>query len=56
MAWSIRCRNWGEFPVTQKFFAVGEALAHLDHLEQQGLLRREAQNGQVCWVSVDSEF
>ena len=56
MAWSIRCRNWEEFPVTQKFFAVGEALAHLDHLGQQGLLRREARNGQVRWVSADSEF
>ena len=44
MVWSIRCRDWADFPVTQKFFAVGEALAHLDHLEKQGLLRRERQN------------
>ena len=32
MAWSIRCRNWEEFPLTQKFFAVGETMAHLDRL------------------------
>ncbi len=25
-----------EFPLTQKFFAVGEALAHLDYLEARG--------------------
>ena len=55
MAWSIRCRNWREFPVTQKFFAVGEALAHLDWLEKQGLLRREPQSGQIRWFSTDRE-
>ena len=33
MRWSIRCRSWEDFPLTQKFFAVGEAMAHLDYLE-----------------------
>jgi glyoxylase-like metal-dependent hydrolase (beta-lactamase superfamily II) len=55
MAWSIRCRSWLDFPVTQKFFAVGEALAHLDWLEKQGLLRREPQSGQIRWFSTDRE-
>jgi hypothetical protein len=32
MKWRIRAKNWEEFPVTQKWFAVGEAMAHLDHL------------------------
>lgn len=32
MSWSIRCRSWEEFPLTQKFFAVGETMAHLDRL------------------------
>lgn len=51
MAWSIRCRNWGEFPVAQKFFAVGEALAHLDHLEKQGLLIRNRKNQTVVYFA-----
>lgn len=51
MAWSIRCRSWEDFPVTQKFFAVGEALAHLDHLEALGLLCRQAKKGQVVWFA-----
>ncbi|MCI8690017.1 MAG: MBL fold metallo-hydrolase [Oscillibacter sp.] len=43
MRWSIRCQDWKSFPLTQKFFAVGEALSHLDHLEAKGLiLHREA--------------
>lgn len=45
MAWSIRCRNWAEFPLTQKFFAVGEALAHLDYLECRGLVTCRREHG-----------
>lgn len=45
MHWSIRCRDWTDFPVTQKFFAVGEALSHLDYLEIRGLVERVEENG-----------
>lgn len=38
MRWSIRCQDWESFPLTQKFFAVGEALSHLDHLAAEGHL------------------
>jgi glyoxylase-like metal-dependent hydrolase (beta-lactamase superfamily II) len=33
MQWSIRARRWEDYPVPQQWFATGEALAHLDHLE-----------------------
>ncbi|WP_409966853.1 MBL fold metallo-hydrolase [Bengtsoniella intestinalis] len=36
LRWSIRAKNWEEFPLTQKFFAVGETLAHLDYLRRRG--------------------
>lgn len=45
MSWSIRCRNWEEFPAAQRFFAVGEAIAHLDDLTCRGRLRMEVENG-----------
>ena len=32
LQWSMRGKNWSEFPVQQKWFAVGETLAHLDYL------------------------
>lgn len=32
MTWRIRAKNWEAFPTPQKWFAVGEAMAHLDHL------------------------
>ena len=39
--WSIRARSWESFPTTQKFFATGECLAHLDYMRLRGILRRE---------------
>lgn len=36
MAWSIQCRGWTDFPLPQQFFAVGEAMAHLDYLTARG--------------------
>ena len=40
MTWDIRAANWQEFPITQKWFATGETLAHLLYLESQGRVRR----------------
>ncbi len=44
MTWSIRAKNWAEFPVTQKWFAVGEALAHLEHLRHKGKVNYKFEN------------
>ena len=41
VTWKIRARNWEEFPPGQKWFAVGECLAHLEYLECRNLLRKE---------------
>ena len=36
MKWQMRGRNWEEFPVSQRWFAVGETIAHLDYLMSKG--------------------
>lgn len=41
MTWDIRAKSWADFPLNQKWFAVGEALAHLELLLQEGTIRRE---------------
>jgi glyoxylase-like metal-dependent hydrolase (beta-lactamase superfamily II) len=41
MTWDIRCESWEEFPVTQKWFATGEAISHLRYLEEEGSVKRE---------------
>ncbi|MEG1658579.1 MAG: MBL fold metallo-hydrolase [Oscillibacter sp.] len=51
MTWSIRSRNWAEFPLVQKFFAVGETLAHLDYLAVRGQVRQETLNEKNVYVT-----
>ncbi len=43
MTWSIRAKNWDDFPVSQKWYAVGETLSHLDYLRLRGKIKREMQ-------------
>ena len=45
MKWSIRAKNWQEFPPAQKWFAMGEAMAHLDYLAEEGRICRQEQKG-----------
>lgn len=34
--WDISCKDWDEFPKSQKWFAAGEAHAHLEYLRHRG--------------------
>ena len=45
MTWKIKANSWDEFPIVQKWFAVGECLSHLDHLRKNGKVRKELENG-----------
>ena len=36
MSWDIVAEDFAAFPVAQKWFACGEASAHLDHLKVLG--------------------
>lgn len=40
MTWHIKSTSWEEFPPSQKIFAVGETLAHLDRLTVSGRIKR----------------
>ena len=41
MSWDILYDSWDLFPVSQKWFAIGEAIAHLKYLVEKGIIRRE---------------
>ena len=41
MSWDIDCERWEQFPVAQKWFATGEALAHLRYLEEDAKVIRK---------------
>jgi glyoxylase-like metal-dependent hydrolase (beta-lactamase superfamily II) len=49
MEWDIDARDWEEFPLTQKWFATGEAVAHLRYLEETGAARRKERNGTIIF-------
>jgi glyoxylase-like metal-dependent hydrolase (beta-lactamase superfamily II) len=41
MTWSIRANSWEEFPVMQRWFATGEAIAHLIYVEGKGMIQKQ---------------
>ena len=43
MSWDIDYKSWKQFPASQKWFATGEAIAHLAYLEQKGMVSRKGQ-------------
>jgi len=49
--WDIKSKNWDDFPKSQKWFAVGEAHAHLEHLRALGEVIVEEKNG-VLYYSI----
>ncbi len=50
ITWKIEYSDWEQFPIAQKFFAVGETVAHLHYLENDGVLKRYTEEGQVYFA------
>jgi glyoxylase-like metal-dependent hydrolase (beta-lactamase superfamily II) len=44
MSWDVNCDSWEEFPILQKWFSIGEAIAHLRYLEEKGLVIRKRES------------
>ena len=56
ITWDLVYEKWEELPTIQKWFAVGETIAHLEHLTLQGKIRKEEDDfirylPQSCFVS-----
>ena len=56
MRWKIRAASWEEFPPSQKWFAVGECMAHLDYLRLRGRIRREMDGEVWRWFMVTAKY
>lgn len=41
LKWSMRGRTWADFPLSQRWFAVGETMSHLEYLICRGMAVRE---------------
>jgi len=51
MRWDISCNydSFDFFPTMQKWFATGEAIAHLKYLEEKGAVRRQLLNHKILY-------
>jgi len=49
MHWDLRHKRWEDFPHSQKWFASGEALSHLEHLVHIGLVSRQNKSGMLIY-------
>jgi glyoxylase-like metal-dependent hydrolase (beta-lactamase superfamily II) len=49
ITWDIRFKSWKLFPPVQKWFAVGEVIAHLNYLEAQGTLERRKEHTNIVY-------
>lgn len=47
--WDVNYSSWERFPTAQKFFALGEVVAHLKYLEAEGSVRSTLKNGQIVF-------
>ena len=54
MTWDMSYESWEQFPVTQKWFATGEAIAHLRYLERKDMLLRKTE-GDVTLFLLNQE-
>lgn len=49
MTWDLTYKSWDQFPASQKWFATGEAIAHLKYLEEKGKIRREIRKQRILF-------
>lgn len=52
MTWKIRANSWQDFPVAQKWFAVGECMSHLDYLTVRGKVQKTVADGKAAYYAV----
>jgi len=53
MTWDLSYKSWDEFPAPQKWFASGEALAHLRYLEEKGEIQSEPRDQEIMFSLKD---
>jgi len=54
MNWDIIYDSWDLFPVSQKWFAIGEAISHLKYLEEKKRIKRKMENQKIVFsLSID---
>lgn len=53
LQWSMRGKCWEDFPVSQRWFAMGETLSHLDYLRIRGMVTRQDSEPFTYQLAID---
>ncbi len=51
--WRVKYREWSEYPSIERFFAIGEAIAHLIHLKELKLADYYEERGVRYWYALN---
>jgi len=49
VSWDIDCSSWELFPPSQKWFALGETIAHLKYLEENRMIHRKTREQKIVF-------
>ena len=49
ITWDIKFSSWAEFPPVQKWFAIGETIAHINYLEADQKIWKRKENGTIFY-------
>ena len=52
MTWDINCETWQDFPIAQRWFATGEAIAHLRFLESEDRIFRDTSRDIITFHAI----
>ena len=52
ITWDLSYKSWEQFPPSQKFFATGEAIAHIRYLERNEMIKSEMKDGRIMYSLV----
>ena len=50
ITWDIKVSSWEEFPAVQKWFAMGETIAHIHYLEGKGKICNKKRDGKIIYA------
>ena len=50
MTWDMSYKSWELFPPAQKWFAFGEAVAHLKYLQEKGKVQKQTQEPEAVYT------
>ncbi len=52
--WRVKYESWNVYPLVERFFAIGEAIAHLEHLRERRLVDYYEERGVKYWYTLNS--